>query len=147
MIVAERRWRAAVPDLERRIGRTVDATCRWLGAARAPSILLENDRAVQRLNHDFRGRNKPTNVLTFDAMPGGGDGDIVLGYETVRREALASRKTVGAHLMHLVVHGILHLAGHDHHAAGEARVMEGLETRILQQLGVANPWRAGKISL
>ncbi|WP_083301772.1 rRNA maturation RNase YbeY [Kozakia baliensis] len=143
VIVADRRWRSAVPHLERRISRAVQAAAHYLDRPRAPNILLEADRAVRRLNHDFRGRNKPTNVLTFAAPEGFGDGDIVLGFETVQREARAAHRSVGAHLTHLIVHGLLHLAGHDHHAAGEARMMEALETRILSTLGVANPWRMG----
>ncbi len=97
--------------------------------------MLSSDRAVKRLNARHRKQNKPTNVLTFAG------GDIVLALETVRREALAAGRAPGHHLAHLVVHGALHLRGHDHHAAGEARRMEMEEARILHRIGVPNPWK------
>jgi probable rRNA maturation factor len=99
---------------------------------------------VRRLNAQHRKRNKPTNVLTFAGMrtPHGFlGGDIVLALGTVRREATASGRSVAQHLAHLVVHGALHLQGHDHHHSGEARRMELAEARILHLLGVPNPWK------
>jgi probable rRNA maturation factor len=102
------------------------------------NILLASDRAVQGLNARYRGRNKPTNVLTFEP------GDIVLALGTVKREAQAAGRTPAAHLAHLVVHGALHLQGMDHHHAGDARRMEMAETRLLSKLGVANPWKGTK---
>nr|WP_239641615.1 rRNA maturation RNase YbeY [Acidomonas methanolica] len=146
VIVADHRWRGAVPGVERRVARAVSAAGQWLGMALGPTVLLDTDHAVRRLNHDFRGRNKPTNVLTFEAMPGGGDGDIVLAFETVRREAQAAGRSMADHLSHLVVHGVLHLAGHDHHHPAEAGAMEAAEARILHRIGVPNPWRNGGIT-
>ena len=98
-------------------------------------VLLASDGAVKRLNSRYRGRNKPTNVLTFDG------GDVVLAAGVVRREAHAAGRRVGHVLAHLVVHGGLHLRGHDHGGAGEARRMELQEARILHRLRVPNPWR------
>ena len=103
------------------------------------SVVLEGDLAVRRLNARHRGRNKPTNVLTFP-RPGAG-GDVVLAFGVVKREAAAAGRTVAQHLTHLVVHAMLHLDGHDHHAAGEARRMEREEARLLSRLGVPNPWK------
>ncbi len=104
-------------------------------------MLLASDATVKRLNARHRGRNKPTNVLTFDPAAPGLPGDIVLALGTVRREAAAAGKRPAHHLAHLVVHGVLHLAGHDHHHPGEARRMEMAEARILRRLGLPNPWR------
>jgi probable rRNA maturation factor len=81
------------------------------------------------------GRNKPTNVLTFDS------GDVILAAGVVRREAQAAGRRASHVLAHLVVHGALHLRGHDHGGAGEARRMELQEARILHGLRVPNPWR------
>jgi probable rRNA maturation factor len=99
------------------------------------TVVLSSDSHAKRLNARHRGRNKPTNVLTFES------GDVVLALGTIRREALAAGKRPAHHLAHLVVHGALHLQGHDHHGAGEARRMEMRETWLLRRLGVPNPWR------
>jgi probable rRNA maturation factor len=105
------------------------------------TVVLASDNAVKRLNAAHRGRNKPTNVLTFEAAPHGGAGDIILAAGTVRREAASFGRSAAHHLAHLVVHGALHLRGHDHHDVGDARRMEMAETRILRRLGVPDPWR------
>jgi probable rRNA maturation factor len=99
------------------------------------TVVLTSDGAVKRLNARYRGRNKATNVLTFDS------GDVVLAAGVVRREAAAAGRQMRHVLAHLVVHGALHLQGHDHGGAGEARRMELQEARILHGLGVPNPWR------
>jgi probable rRNA maturation factor len=107
-------------------------------------VVLSSDLAVRRLNWSHRRRNKPTNVLTFEAMGGPAGylgGDIVLALETVRREAAAAGRHPAHHMAHLVVHGALHLRGYDHHEAGDARRMEMAEARILHLLGVPNPWK------
>jgi len=104
------------------------------------AVVLASDTEVKRLNARHRGRNKPTNVLTFDN--GGDGGDIVLALGVVRREAQEARRRLAHHLAHLVVHGALHLDGHDHHGAGETRRMEMAETRLLHRIGVPNPWRS-----
>ncbi len=119
----------------RGVGGVVARAARAAGGA--ATVVLSNDREVKRLNWRFRGRNKPTNVLTF---PDGG-GDIILALGTVRREAAASGRSTAQHLAHLVVHGALHLRGHDHHAPGDARRMEMAEARILRRLNVPNPWK------
>ena len=98
-------------------------------------IVLERDGVVKRLNARHRGRNKATNVLTFDS------GDVVLASGVVRREAVAAGRRPRDVLAHLVVHGALHLRGEDHGGAGQARRMERLETLILHRIGVPNPWR------
>ena len=105
------------------------------------TVVLSSDAHVKRLNARHRGRNKPTNVLTFEPQMPGGPGDIVLALGTVRREAHAAGKRPGHHLAHLVVHGALHLQGHEHDRAGDARQMEMAEAWLLRRLGVPNPWR------
>jgi len=100
------------------------------------SIVLADDRLVRGLNNRHRGRNKPTNVLTYEQPA-----EILLGLGVVRREAQAAGKPVAAHLIHLLIHGALHLQGHDHHHVGDARRMEAEEARLLARLGVANPWK------
>ncbi len=139
--VVDRRWRRLVPDAERIARRAARAASDRAGAASADTIVLDGDRAVRRLNARYRGRNKPTNVLTFEPPPGIRGGDIVLALGVVRREALGANKRPAHHLAHLVVHAVLHLGGHDHAGAGEARRMEAAEARILARLGVPNPWK------
>ncbi|WP_150285822.1 rRNA maturation RNase YbeY [Rhabdaerophilum calidifontis] len=109
------------------------------------SVLLADDAALRGLNHAFRGKDQPTNVLSFPAAPVPGDpapalGDIALAYETCAREAAAEGKSLDAHLAHLVVHGVLHLLGHDHMTEAEADAMEAAEIRILAGLGYADPY-------
>ena len=133
--VAEARWHRLVPGAERIVRRAA----REAGGAGA--VVLDGDLAVRRLNARYRGRNKATNVLTFEPPPGIAGGDIVLALGVVRREALAENKRARHHLAHLVVHGCLHLRGYDHGDAGEARRMEATETRILARLGMPNPWK------
>ena len=136
-LVLDARWRGLVRNVERLAVRAAEA------AGGAGTVVLSGDRAVQALNALHRGRNKPTNVLTFEMDTGAGGflgGDIVLALGTVRREAQAAGRSVAHHLAHLVVHGALHLRGHDHHHVGDARRMEMEEARILHRIGVPNPW-------
>jgi len=105
-------------------------------AGGAANVLLADNATVRRLNARHRGRDKPTNVLTFEP------GDIILASGIVAAEAKREGKRAGHHLAHLVIHGMLHLQGFDHDRAGDARAMEMRETRLLARLGVPNPWRA-----
>lgn len=102
------------------------------------SVVLADDAFVRELNRTYRGKDKPTNVLSFPS--GEHLGDIVLALETVAREAEQQGKSFKAHAQHLLVHGTLHLLGHDHEQESEAEVMEQLEVKILKKLGVANPY-------
>jgi probable rRNA maturation factor len=111
------------------------------------SLVFTDDDDIKGINAEWRGQDKPTNVLSFPAfplVPGGKPGpmlgDIILAEETLRREALDLGKPFDDHLTHLLVHGFLHLFGYDHMTDEEAAVMEGLEIRILAELGLENPY-------
>ena len=134
--MADRAWRRLIRRAE-----TVAARAAQAAGGDGATVVLASDAVVKRLNARHRGRNKPTNVLTFDPAAAGLRGEIVLALGTVRREAAAASRRPAHHLAHLVVHGALHLQGHDHHHPGDARRMELAETRILRGLGLPNPWR------
>jgi len=108
-------------------------------------IVLAGDAGVRKLNREWRGKDKPTNVLSFAGTPPL-LGDIVLARQTVLREARDRAKPVAHHIVHLVVHGCLHLLGYDHEEEKEARRMEKMEINLLEQLGIPNPYllRPGK---
>ncbi|MEM7702993.1 MAG: rRNA maturation RNase YbeY [Pseudomonadota bacterium] len=117
------------------------------------SVLFTSDAQVHELNREWRQRDKPTNVLSFpmlerddllDLAPEGPPemlGDIVLAYETCAREAEEKGVSLDHHAAHLIIHGLLHLAGHDHvHSDEEAEAMETLEIRALAKMGIADPY-------
>jgi probable rRNA maturation factor len=135
VIIADPAWRRFVARPEAVARQAAHATG---GAA---TIVLASDAEVKRLNARHRDRNKPTNVLTFEPAAPGLPGEIVLALGTVRREAQAAQRRPADHLAHLVVHGMLHLQGHDHGEAGEARRMEMAESRALSRLRRPNPWK------
>jgi probable rRNA maturation factor len=121
------------------------------------SITLTDDANVKVLNRDFRGIDKPTNVLSFPQIDLGSFkkssldifpqkmsiplGDVVLGYQTILRETREQKKTMENHTIHLVVHGVLHLLGYDHMRLKDAKVMEKLECDILSSLGYPDPYK------
>ncbi|TWG92405.1 putative rRNA maturation factor [Mesorhizobium sp. J18] len=132
-------------------GRAIHAAAREAGAALPEgaevSIVFTDDAHIRGLNAEWRGKDKPTNVLSFPAgptLPGSVQppilGDIVLARETILREAQEQAKPVEDHLSHLVVHGFLHLLGYDHETDDEAEAMEALERQILQGLAIADPY-------
>lgn len=108
------------------------------------SLLFCDDQRIRELNRQFRGQDKPTNVLSFPGvLPVGSAhflGDIAIAYETVAREAREQGKTVERHCRHMIAHGFLHLLGFDHEDDRQAEVMEAMEIRILRRLGVADPY-------
>ena len=123
-------------------------------AARKPkgdaelAIVLTSDAVVRRLNRTYRGKDKPTDVLSFPAWSADepsreGDctlGDVVIAHGVAARDAKADSKPLEAHLTHLVVHGVLHLLGYDHMRDDDAAVMERLEISVLKKLGLPNPY-------
>ena len=111
------------------------------------SLVFTDDASIREINAEWRSQDKATNVLSFPAFPlqpGGKPGpmlgDIIIARETVEREAIDLEKSFDDHLTHLVVHGFLHLFGYDHMNNNEAERMEGLETRILAELGLSDPY-------
>jgi probable rRNA maturation factor len=137
-------WASALPDARGIAWRAARAALPAARSHGALCIVLSSRADVRALNREWRGQDKPTNVLSF---PAGGHcgtsalGDVVLACETILQEARRQGKQPRHHLSHLVVHGVLHLLGYDHESAGEAKIMEGLERRILARLGVADPYR------
>lgn len=111
------------------------------------SLVLADDDFVHVLNRDYRGKDCPTNVLSFEnaEKPPKGQtwlaGDIVVAYQTVAREAADQGKTFEAHLAHLLIHGTLHLQGYDHLTEKQARVMETTETELMHSLGYNDPYQ------
>lgn len=111
------------------------------------SLVFTDDASIREINAEWRSQDKATNVLSFPAFPlqpGGKPGpmlgDIIIARETVEREAIDLEKSFDDHLTHLMVHGFLHLFGYDHINNSEAERMEGLETRILAELGLSDPY-------
>jgi probable rRNA maturation factor len=138
---------AAQPDAERMVRRAISAAAAgMLTRTEELAVVLADDSAVRELNRIWRGKDAPTNVLSFPAAPAGADaatgvlGDVVLAYETIARESDLERKPFDHHLVHLVVHGFLHLLGYDHETDAEAEKMEAAERKILAGLDVPDPY-------
>lgn len=110
------------------------------------TLVLSNNTEVRGLNHQFRAKNKPTNVLSFpDGEVVNGIcqlGDIILAYETLAAEAAAQNKKLKHHLSHLVMHGVLHLLGYDHLTNATEKQMEAIEIAMLARIGIANPYES-----
>lgn len=148
-------WTERLPDVEMRVERAAQAA--WAAAGgdagtdASLAILLADDATLADLNRRFRGIDKPTNVLSFEAdrqvVTAEGEpchlGDIAIAYETVAREAVAQDKTLDQHLAHMVVHGVLHLLGYDHQVTADQNRMEDIERAILSGLGVPDPYDEG----
>ena len=140
LLVEDPKWRTH-RGLAARLTSAAEAARKAARLKGGFTILLAGDRKLRALNHHFRGKDKPTNVLSFPGADGYA-GDIALAYGVTKKEAKAAGKTMANHATHLVVHGVLHLAGHDHERPKEARAMEGLEVKILGRLGIADPYAA-----
>jgi probable rRNA maturation factor len=139
------------PDVESVIHRAINAAAEIAGVDVGDAelaVMLTDDSGIRTLNNNWRGIDKPTNVLSFPALQPTGTatpsdvprmlGDIAIAYETTRKEADDEQKPFEHHLSHLAVHGFLHLIGHDHEKDAEA--MEGLEQEILEHLGIPDPY-------
>jgi probable rRNA maturation factor len=141
-------------DLAKQASRAASQVAPELGSPRlCASLLFTSDTEVHALNREWRGKDKPTNVLSFpmleraDLLALGPDGppeligDIALAHETCAREAAEKGVPLPHHAAHLIVHGMLHLAGYDHETGDEdAAVMEALETKALAIMGIADPY-------
>jgi len=142
-------WRPA--EDEETVARAIAEATRDLPheiAGAELSIVLTDDDAIRKINAQWRGKDAPTNVLSFPAAPVQGAprllGDIVIAFETTTREAKDEGKPFAHHLSHLAVHGFLHLLGYDHESDAQADDMERLERDILARLGVPDPYAARK---
>ena len=152
-------WKRESPSIRRSVRRATQAALTHVEAGLADrcagqaelTIVLTDDLNVRRLNRQYRGIDKPTNVLSFadsldtqEHVPGAPVllGDVVLAYETIAAEAAAQGKSLTDHTNDLVVHGVLHLLGHDHQTPRDAHAMEAIETDVLAGLGIADPYKA-----
>ncbi|KQZ12762.1 rRNA maturation RNase YbeY [Mesorhizobium sp. Root554] len=138
-------------ELETLVHRAVAAAFAELTPSRTGhselSVVFSHDRGIQALNADWRGKDKPTNVLSFPAFTPSDVavlppmlGDIVLAAETVAREAELEKKPLENHITHLVIHGLLHLLGLDHETDQEAEAMEAVERAALARLAIPDPY-------
>lgn len=156
------RWRKPLSPYARTVRQACGAALSATPLAQAECrfelcVVLADDALVRQLNHDYRGIDKPTNVLSFageegmqgrlEELPAKGSwplGDIVLAYDTLEREAEEQGKALREHALHLLAHGALHLAGYDHEEESQAEAMETLEIEILSKLGAPNPYLSRK---
>ena len=143
--IEDETWTTALPDADALVERAAAAA---LGTVAGDVVvLLTDDAAVREINARFRDRDQPTNVLSFPAadmtIPGHAPhlGDLMLAHGVCAAEAAAQGKTLADHLMHLTIHGVLHLLGRDHVDEAEAEAMEAEERTLLASLGVADPYR------
>jgi probable rRNA maturation factor len=143
------RWRnvpGLVTAIRKAVRRATEMSGVTLKDSAEISVSLADDAAVRAANRNWRAKDKPTNVLSFPATSphklGHSPfvGDIIIAHETVVAEAENDSKTVMNHTLHLVVHGVLHLLGYDHMTNADAARMEALETRILESLGLPDPY-------
>lgn len=134
------------PRARQTVREAIAATAALLSTAGGEvSIVLTGDSTMKKLNRKWRGIDKPTNVLSFPGAKAGGDGmlgDIVIAYETVRRECNDADKDFLHHLAHLTAHGFLHLLGHDHATDRQAKTMERLESKIMTRMNMPDPYLA-----
>lgn len=141
--VEDAEWTRALADLEAVCTAALNAGAAQLGAQGEVSVLLTNDPEIQTLNRDWRGKDKPTDVLSFPADPMDAPflGDIAVSLGVCQRDAADRAIALGQHVSHLLIHGLLHLFGHDHKDDTEAAEMEALEIAALASLGWPDPYR------
>ncbi|MEB3701725.1 Endoribonuclease YbeY [Candidatus Bealeia paramacronuclearis] len=146
-------WQQSLPDCEGLVLQVMEVAIPFIPfdlRGTELSVYLTDDEEIQGLNKDYRGKNKPTNVLSFPQgnVPKGPNGevhplgDIAMAYETCLREADHEGIPFKNHFIHLLIHGLLHLLGYDHENEEDAEKMETLEVQILQALHIPNPYLA-----
>jgi probable rRNA maturation factor len=161
ILAEDARWQAfGLDEMAETAARAVLDDQALSGTGFLVSLLGCSDTRIAALNADFRGKPQPTNVLSWPSEERGADrdggrpdrplpgaaempeelGDIAIAWETCEREAAEQGRPMGDHVMHLLVHGLLHLLGYDHLRDGDAALMEAAEIRILAKLGLANPY-------
>jgi probable rRNA maturation factor len=141
--IEDESWSRALADAEAAVRRAAEAAVASAGISGfGITILLTDDDSVRELNARYRGKDAPTNVLSFPAPESAAPhlGDICLAYGVCAGEAQTQGKSLAAHLTHLTAHGVLHLLGYDHETEAEAEDMEGLERAILAGLGLPDPY-------
>ena len=147
VVVESRAWEA-LPELQGFAEWVIRASAEATTAKFSPncevSVAFCDDETIRALNAQWRGQDKPTNVLSFPTPGRAADkpllGDIVIAYETVAREAEAEGKSLADHTAHMILHGFLHLIGYDHETSAEAEAMEAVERRIAFALGIRDPY-------
>jgi probable rRNA maturation factor len=160
--IPEPSWEETCPDSETIVTRAIEAVIAHSPVAKKLitsgvepeiSVVLANDDLIHTLNREYRDKDNPTNVLSFAMLDGDNGweapnhpgpcvlGDLVLAFETVKRESEAESKSFDDHFMHLVIHGMLHLLGYDHIEDREAEVMESIEIQILKDMNIKNPYQ------
>ncbi|HEY7977295.1 MAG TPA: rRNA maturation RNase YbeY [Rhizomicrobium sp.] len=146
IVVEDPKWKKVSAPVRARMKRAALRALEHEKAKGALTILLSSDAKLKELNGVFRGKKKPTNVLSFPAEANAERylGDVAIAHGVVRREADESGKRFADHLVHLAVHGVLHLLGHDHEKPKETARMEGLEREILAEFGIADPYAVNR---
>jgi probable rRNA maturation factor len=142
-IVQGKKWFALPQNWEEEISHAIEKTAEYLDrdfSEMEVSVVLTNDKTIQELNKTYRGKDRPTNVLSFPSSVIGELGDIILGAETILREATDAHISLLHHTIHMIVHGFLHLLGYDHEIDEQALEMESMEIRILKDLHIDNPY-------
>lgn len=146
--IADKRWRKELRGVEGLASRVLQHAANRMERGGEAAVLFTSDAEMQALNKQWRGKDKPTDVLSFPGEPHNipGEfrhlGDIALGLETALKDAALLRRPFSDHISHLLVHGFLHLLGYDHEEDGDAAVMEPLEIEILAGLGLSDPYAA-----
>lgn len=142
--IEDEAWSRDLPGAEALVAAAAGAALAAAGREGGVVVLLTDDTGVQDLNSRFRGKDSPTNVLSFPAPENPEDhlGDVALAHGVCVREAAEQGKALAHHLQHLVAHGVLHLVGYDHETDGEAEDMEGLERVVMAGLGAPDPYGA-----
>ena len=156
VLIEDNNWNKLLPDYDSIIDKALIALSE--NTSDIPkdremelSITLTNDAHIQDLNHDYRDKDKPTNVLSFPQIDFSNDdykqepflmlGDVVCAIETIAKEAKEQYKPLENHFIHMLIHSVLHLFGYDHEEEQEAEDMEAMEIHILKKLGIKNPYQ------
>jgi probable rRNA maturation factor len=142
-ILLDKRWSGQAADLQNEISFALRKAAEILEkdfSAQEVSVVLVDDKEIQRLNKTFRHQDKPTNVLSFPSEQIEELGDIILAFETVMKEASQAAIPPLSHVLHLIIHGFLHLLGYDHEDDETAHQMEAMEIKILKDLNIVNPY-------
>lgn len=161
LVIEDPVWGELIADVDRKVATICTSLTRALTdlwaeepfvqmASLGFGLNLVDDPAIQILNRDYRGKDKPTNVLSFATLDDPDHpivpneelwlGDVILARQICQTEAKDANKSLEDHFTHLLVHGFLHLLGYDHEVPEDATIMENLEIDILKQLGIPNPY-------